>query len=208
MKKTIVIFSLLIALVAIPAQAQFKWGIKAGANFNKLSFDKKFVSTDNISDFSGGLLIEWTAPVLGLGFDAGLMYTRKGVKYNTSQEFAESFKAKDKRLNYLEIPVNLKYKLKIPAVEKIIIPLIYAGPSFNIQLDKLKGVVKNDQFDVAINLGVGLEFFRCLQVTAQYGWGLGNMVTVEKQVSTAEGVVDTFAKAKARTATVSVAYMF
>ena len=100
MKKTIVIFSLLIALVAIPAQAQFKWGIKAGANFNKLSFDKKFVSTDNISDFSGGLLIEWTAPVLGLGFDAGLMYTRKGVKYNTSQEFAESFKAKDKRLNY------------------------------------------------------------------------------------------------------------
>ena len=61
----------LIAAFATPATAQFKFGPRVGVAINQLHFNSKamedVISTDNRAGFTGGLMAEFTAPVIGLG---------------------------------------------------------------------------------------------------------------------------------------------
>lgn len=65
--------------LAIPAQAQINFGVKAGLNVSKLHLSKDIVSKDNRAGFFVGPTAEFTLPVLGLGIDGSVLYNQFGV---------------------------------------------------------------------------------------------------------------------------------
>ena len=172
MKKTVLCVALVAALfLAIPANAQFKFGPKVGMNISTLSLSGNLsdnFKANNISSFTGGLMAEFMVPVIGIGVDASLMYTRKGSELkDITSGISES-----KHVDYVEIPINLKYKFSLPVVGSILSPFVYAGPSFAFRVgDNFKEQFKEKSFDTAINVGLGLELFNHLQIAGQYGWG-------------------------------------
>lgn len=203
MKKTIFCVALVAALfLAIPANAQFKIGPKVGVNISTLSLggdlSKNFKSS-NVSSFTGGVMAEFMVPVIGIGVDASVMYTRKG---SDLKEITTGSTAKQ-HTDYVEIPINLKYKFSLPVVGSFMSPFVYAGPSFAFRVgDNFADQYKNKSFETAINVGIGLEFFSHLQIAAQYGWGLGKAMEFENDV------LNSALNGKSRAWTVTAAYLF
>lgn len=203
MKKTIFCVALVAALfLAIPANAQFKIGPKVGVNISTLSLggdlSKNFKSS-NVSSFTGGVMAEFMVPVIGIGLDASVMYTRKGSDLKNLVENS----TEKQHTDYVEIPINLKYKFSLPVVGSVLAPFVYAGPSFGFRVgDNFADQYKNKSFETAINVGIGLEFFNHLQVAGQYGWGLGKAMEFESDAlnSTLDG--------KSRAWTITAAYLF
>lgn len=175
---------LLLVLVCIAgiigtASAQFRFGPRVGLNVNSMRFDKSIFDSENRAGFTGGLQVEFTVPIVNLGFDASVMYVHRvnstNVTNSTDQAVNDittenSFKKRD----YIEIPINLKWKIGLPVVGKIITPYIFTGPSFAFLTSKsaINDAFKNKTFDVAWNVGVGLQLISHLQIGASYGFGL------------------------------------
>lgn len=161
---------LLILLMGIgAAQAQFRFGVKAGANFNKLdleSFGANF-ETDNGAGFTGGVMTEFQVPIVGLCFDASLMYTRM----NGSIDGVQSSEAK----NFFQIPINIKYKFDLPVVGNLVAPYIFTGPDFAFKLGGDDDVFKTKTFQCAWNVGIGVELINHLQIGGSYGFGINNI---------------------------------
>lgn len=183
MKKTKVILLVVLAALTMvtPAAAQFRWGIKAGVNINKMSFSNTefLTNADNRSGFTGGLMAEFTVPIINIGFDASLMYTHKTNKATVNPDDTTPQLLKFGQ-DYLSIPINLKYKIGLPIVGNVITPYIFTGPEFAFLLsEKAVGdFVHNKKADVAWNLGFGLQLVNHLQLSAGYGWGINKALTI------------------------------
>ncbi len=159
----------LILLVAVTAtittQAQVRFGLKAGITINELKWDKDIVSKDNRAGFTGGLMLEAGLPVVGLGLDLSLLYTHR-----ENDLYLEETKLKR---DYLDIPLNVKYKIQIPVLSKIISPFVSTGPDFALLLgDTDKVDFKTRQWNISWNVGFGAELFRKVQIHANYGIGI------------------------------------
>ena len=110
-------------------------------------------------------LIEAGLPVVGLGIDASVLYAHR-------QEDLYLDDTKLKR-DYLDIPLNVKYKIQIPVLCKIITPFVTTGPDFSLLLgDTDKGDFKTRKWNTSWNVGFGAELFRKVQIHANYGIGL------------------------------------
>ena len=166
--KNIVRISIILVLAVVAnatAQAQVRFGFKAGVTINELKWDKDIVSKDNRAGFTGGLMIEAGLPVVGLGIDASALYTHR-----ENNLYLEETKLKR---DYLDIPINVKYKLQIAVLSKIISPFVTTGPDFSLLLgDDDKGDFKTRKWNTSWNVGFGAELFRKVQIHANYGIGL------------------------------------
>lgn len=173
MKKILVV--MLVAVMGIGvADAKVRFGLKAGVNVNHLSASMETFDKNNQAGWTAGIMTEFQLPLIGLGVDISAMYARlnstvlveeNGVKYEGENK------------NFIEIPVNLKYKISIPMVGNIISPYIFTGPSFGFKLDKSTlDAVKTKTFQAVWNVGLGLELVRHLQIGASYGFGLNNII--------------------------------
>ena len=208
MKKTTRFFAVVMVAVAaivaaVPSQAQFKFGLKAGAAINSLKFSnseelKSSFSKDNRAGFVGGAMIEFTVPVIGLGFDLSALYVHRETK-SVDEDFDNI------KRDYIDIPINLKYKLSIPVINKVVKPVVTTGPSFAFLTSKkaIEDAYKNKSVDIAWNFGFGLELLSHVQVAASYGLGLTNTLK-------AVGVTDNSEKinGKNRYWTVTAVYLF
>jgi len=173
---------ILTLIVAVPASAQFRWGPRLGAEINSMRLDKSIFNNDNRAGFTGGLTCEFTVPVVGIAFDLSLMYVHRvsnSESLNSDPDnqglvTSSRFKSRD----YLEIPINFKYKIGLPLIGKIVTPYVFTGPSFAVLTSKraITAAYKNKAFDAAWNFGLGLELFSHLQVAASYGVGLNKTV--------------------------------
>lgn len=207
--KQILIAVALIATVAVPATAQFKFGPRLGVAINNLHFSSKqdavkdLISTDNRAGFTGGLMAEFTAPVIGIGVDASLMYVRRSVKTIDSEDHPNVDNKVLKR-DYFEIPINLKYKFSLPVAGNAVSPFLTTGPSFAFATSKeaIKEAYKNKAVDVAWNIGLGVEFVKHLQIAASYGFG------ISKSLTKYAGINDIDVEGKTRCWTITAAYLF
>lgn len=203
MKKTIFCVALVATLfLAIPANAQFKFGPKVGVNISSLSLGgdpADNFKSNNITSFTGGLMAEFMVPVIGVGIDASVMYTRKGSDLKNLVDNS----TEKQHTDYVEIPINLKYKFSLPVVGSVLAPFIYAGPSFAFRVgDNFAEQYKAKSFETAINVGVGVELFNHLQIAGQYGWGLGKTMEFESDM------LKSALNGKSRAWTVTAAYLF
>jgi len=166
MKKNVVILIALLFIGGITAQAQLKYGLKAGVNISKADFDTKVIDS-NVEDLTGfqvGPMIEFMVPIIGIGFDASLLYSQQGFKIKSIID------EKSYKTNTLDIPVNLKYKLTFMDVAGA---YLAAGPyaSFNLS-DNFKNTVEAKTFGAGLNFGLGVELLGSLQIGASYKLGL------------------------------------
>ena len=181
---------LLVAIAAVfmttlPAAAQFRIGPRIGTEINQMRFDKSVFDGENRAGFTGGLMMEFTVPVIGVGMDLSVMYVHRvnAVKAGDGSNIGDELQGvlTDKtfrKRDYIEIPLNLKYKLSLPLVSKVLVPFVTTGPSFAVLVSgkAIKDGFKNKKCDVAWNFGLGLQFFSHLQVAASYGIGLNKAV--------------------------------
>lgn len=198
--------ALLLAMVcSAGAQAQLRFGIKAGTAVNKLSFDKSTFDSDNRAGFTGGVMVEFTVPVVNLGFDASVLYAQRSIDiYNNDGSVSET----DHR-GYIDIPVNFKWKMSILGLGKIISPFLTTGPDFSFLCSKqnFHDVWESRKFDFAWNVGAGVQLFNKLQVAASYGFGLTNSTNALHGSNAAEDQHLNF-KGKNRSWTITLAYLF
>lgn len=190
MKKITSMAIMVMALfVAVPAQAQFSWGIKGGVNLvsNDLSNlsgivqDKaQIMNKDNYTGFFIGPKAELRVPILGFGIEAAALYSQKGMSVGDNETFKQ---------NSFQIPLNIKYSFGLGNVANV---FIAAGPEFgfnvgettkvfnNVQFDDVTGVTAGDvsayvleKSTLSINIGLGATLLNHLQVALNYNmpWG-------------------------------------
>lgn len=217
--------ALLVAGSAGLAQAgQFSFGVKAGLNVNKLKFNEDIASASNSCGWTAGVMADFTVPIIGIGADVSLMYSRMNnasdVNYSGVQPLppvldgttvvtpTDNVYGK----NFLEIPVNIKYKFTIPVVASIIKPYVFTGPQFGLRLDKnVKDVLHNIEsrtFQMNWNIGLGVELIGHLQVGASYGIGCNSVVKSLVTSTTGINASDEPYKVKNNYWTVTAAWLF
>lgn len=190
---------MVIGASSMPASAQFKFGPKVGLTVNDLHFNKSVVDADNQTGWTAGLMTEFTVPVIGLGFDLSAMYVRRNTKF-----LVENNLSKDNR-DYIEIPLNLKYKFSLPIVSKILVPYLGVGPSVSFLTSRrnIENAYKNKSVDWAMNFGFGVQLLSHLDINARYGLGLTKAVRAVDSSLDKAGI-----EGKNRYWTISLAYLF
>lgn len=154
MKKIFFLSLLSIVLVCGSATAQFKFGVKGGLNFTNFNSAKDF---DNSTGWHLGLVSQVSIPVVGLGLQPELLYTVA--------------KSGEGSINYIQIPINIRYQL-IPGPIR---PIILAGPYFSYA-SNFSGVFNGNtqRLDWGLGLGAGVEIWK-IQFAGRYSWGLQNI---------------------------------
>lgn len=190
---------MIIGASAIPAQAQFKFGPKVGLTVNDFHFNKSVMDAENQTGWTAGFMTEFTVPVIGLGFDLSAMYVRRNSEF-----MRENNLTKDNR-DYIEIPLNLKYKFSLPLISKILVPYLGVGPSVSFLTSRrhIENAYKNKSVDWAMNFGFGVQLLSHIDVNARYGLGMSKAV---KLIDSGAGNGDI--DGKNRYWTISVAYLF
>ena len=179
--------------LAIPAQAQIKFGVKAGLNVSKLHLSKETLSSDNRAGFFVGPTAEFTLPLLGLGIDCSVLYNQFGVD---SEEGTSTKKS-------IEIPINLRWTV---GFSSLVGAYVAVGPQFGFNVgdrwfDEVCEFKKNT---TSFNVGAGLKLLGHLQVGANYNFALkdnGKIHSGDIEDLTTIGF-------KQNTWQVSVAYLF
>lgn len=204
MKKFSFIIIALCMLAAIPANAQIKFGIKAGTNLVE-SLDLDDVKSDGFTGFFVGPTARVTLPIVGLGVSADLLYSQTG---------AELGGEKIKR-NSIEIPVYLRYDLALPVVSNVVVPFVAVGPQFGFTLgdaDKQWGDAADEALNfeykksnLSVNVGAGATLFKHIQAHVNYNIALGKT----SEFTAVESGVETLIKEeKTNTWQISLAYIF
>ena len=178
MKKLLAICGLAL-LMTIPASAQFSWGIRAGVNAvnnDITAIDKeKAVSKDSYTGFFAGPMMEVQIPIIGIGIDAAVLYSQKGLELSEQNVMKEQA---------IAIPVNLKYTLGLGNLLGV---FAQAGPQLNYNIGELTTLYQEDikgsdvqqsfadvkEFALnkmiwSMNLGVGVKLFNHLQAAVNY----------------------------------------
>ena len=179
--------------MAMPAQAQLKWGVKGGVNVAKVTFDDKLLKSDNMAGFFIGPMAEFTIPVVGLGIDGSLLFSQKGIKADN-----------DAVKQYgLDIPVNLKYNIGLGSLLGI---YLAAGPDFYFDFKGNENGYDKRSAMVGVNVGAGLKLVKHLQIGFNYNIPLGK----SGDVTWKDGVSSVFKADSYKTKTwqISAAYLF
>lgn len=212
LKRIFVALALLLAVGATTVNAQVKFGVKAGVAVNDMKFDKEVFDAGNRAGFTGGLMLEVMLPVANLGFDVSAMYVHRttNVTYNVSENDAngnivEENNSENLNRDYIEIPLNIKYKFGLPLVGNVVSPYIFTGPSFAFLTSKkaVKDAYENKSFDVAWNIGLGVQVLNKVQIGASYGFGLTKALEKSGEIQDAPNI-----EGKNRYWTITAAYLF
>ncbi|MDR1162172.1 MAG: PorT family protein [Tannerellaceae bacterium] len=195
-------------LIIVPVSAQVSFGVKGGVNISSVHFNQDVVSSDNITGFNIGPMVEIMVPYVGVGVDAAILYSQKGMKDVKAKDVARV--GTELTTDYIDIPVNFKWKFGLPVVKGY----LAAGPyaSFKISGEKvwnIPGMVNSEfetkSFAAGLNFGLGAEVLRHLQVGFNYEWGLTNNYSGVNTLSSPGGET---VEGKQRGWTISAAILF
>ena len=210
MKKVLTIIVMAVAL-AMPSQAQIKFGLQGGLNLTNVSdfsFNAEGVenAVKNKAGFFIGPTVKFTLPVVGLGIDAAALYDQREAKTNE-----ETLKSQS-----IQIPVNVRYGFGIGSLAEI---FAFAGPQFGFNIgDKTKSwkdATNTKNYDWTLrssnfsaNIGIGAMLLSHLQVKFNYNIALGKTGEVDVTNATTEAWKTVTGKAKANAWQISAAYYF
>lgn len=206
MKKIKITLLVLLTVVTVSFSADAKFGIgpKIGTSISKLNLSgdnwKDNFKTGNRAGFTAGLTGEYIAPAVGLGADISLMYNYQSSEVEMG-DTKETVKG-----HFFEIPLHLKYKISIPAAEKIVAPYIYTGPNVAFKVGGDDNYFKTKKTQWGWDLGLGLELVKHLQIGAGYTFGMNNIANKTK-LSDKVDITDNI-KVKNNYWTVTAAWMF
>jgi hypothetical protein len=183
-KKVILVF-VAVALTASYAQAQFTFGVRAGLNLTNMVFK------DNGATVTGKMKPGIQLGVTGehaitdaFAIQPGLLFSMQGYKMEEEGPLKGAI-----ALNYIQIPVNVQYKLDLSGMKL----LLQAGPYLGIAVNgkfKMKAGSQEDSMDIrfkssngggdykrgdfGLGVGAGLQFGN-IQAAVGYNIGLANV---------------------------------
>ena len=179
-KVTGLVLIILMAFIAVPAKSQLKFGVKGGLNISSVHLNSDILKADNVTGFQIGPMIETTIPLIGVGLDAAILYSQKGMDVKSETGTSTNVKT-----DYIDVPVNLKWKFGLPIIKGYLAAGPYIG--FRVGGDKfweipgsVVGQVKAKNFSAGLNFGAGVELISHLQVGINYGLGLTDNYSAEK----------------------------
>ena len=156
-----------------------RFGVKAGVNVNEMKFNESAFDASNRSGFTGGVTLQFVAPILNIGVDASVMYThRQNRIYFTEDGETEGITSNS---DYIEIPVNFRWNISVPLISKVVTPYLFTGPDFSFLMSNknVKNAWNNRTFDLGWNFGLGLRFVDHLEIGASYGLGITNSASAD-----------------------------
>ncbi|MCE5331915.1 MAG: PorT family protein [Bacteroidales bacterium] len=184
-KKT---YSLLLALLIITSGTYAQLGIKAGINLaNEIkSLNSEDIAagfrTDNLTGYQIGLVYQLTPKKSGIGAELGVLVSQKGYTFSDSLSLVDAVREGYKEMNYLEVPFNLRYQIKLGFIGVFGYGGVYAGYALSgktvVETENSSEDIGFQDFvdraDYGYNLGVGVEFFRKIQFGVNWSQGLKN----------------------------------
>lgn len=206
MKKRIMIAALAAIVLSAPAQAQVKFGLKAGINATDMHLSKDVFDASNRAGWFAGPMVKVSLPLTGLSVDAAALYDYRESRLKDDAEEEKTIKQQQ-----IAIPVNLRYGI---GLGDFIDGFLFAGPQWGINVgdrdfDWKKGSsysLKKSNF--SINVGLGITALQHLQVTANYNIVCGKSadVTWSKALSETSNAIT--GKSRSNSWQLGVAYIF
>ncbi|MBS7254056.1 porin family protein [Flavobacterium branchiicola] len=182
MKKIIlIVYTLFLSISVIAQNEKVKVGVKVGVNISTLTIDHSELNSSSKTGLTGGVMVE-IPMAKKFALQPELLYSHQGVKTSFSDaDVTNSVFTSTIKLNYLNIPVMLKYYV----VDGL---SIQAGPQIGILLkanntyqDNFLGYENQESFnlykyssgiDTAVNFGLGYQlmdkFYADLRYTISY----------------------------------------
>lgn len=170
--------AVMITSIASSARAQFRYGINAGVSIAKPDLSGT-VGTGAVIEsgagFRGGLTLEYQVPTLGLAFDASVDYLRYNLRL-ANERGASDYT--DIGRNFIEVPLNIKYKFWLGNFHNLVAPMVMTGPSFMFNLDKQpeNAPLTQKRFQPGWNVGLGFDIINFIQLNAGYRFAFGNAI--------------------------------
>ena len=132
--------------------------------------------------FTGGIGVNldfWN----GVGLQTGLDYSRRNIKANWGNLFYNDdlnggqVSDYNARFIYLELPVMPSWKINIPAVKNIVVPMIYTGPIIGFELEGTVFAGETQKVLVDWRVGAGFKLFKHWKLDTSYSFPLQNTMT-------------------------------
>lgn len=153
-------------LMAIPAQAQIDWGLRAGANIVNMKMSSDILGSKNNAGFYVGPTVKFTVPIVGLSFDASAVYDQRTAKIVDDTKGV----TEERKQQTIQIPINIRYGWGLSSMANV---FLFAGPQFGFNLSKKYSdwTWKSSQFSV--NVGIGATVLSHLELKANYNFVVG-----------------------------------
>lgn len=220
MKKRIILIVLILSTIGA-AQAQLRFGVKAGANATSL-FNISSVADDHSPavNFQIGGIMQYDFWIFTL--QPELNFVRKTVKLNNAYdkfylqqyaELTEDAPVLNYKSEHIELPINLLYKVNVGKAKIFaeVGPFVSFnfGGSFNDAGDLYKNYADHMPFhwiDYGVGAGAGLEYKK-FQLNAKWNWGL-NWVGSKVPNLNGTGNINVFNDMKYMNLSISLGYFF
>jgi hypothetical protein len=209
------LFSFLVAALFCATSLFAQLGIKAGVNvadeinsFSQSDLRAGFNSA-NLTGYQIGLVYQAMPKKSGFGIEVGALLTQKGSSFSDSTSLVNVIKQGYKELNYLEVPLNLRYHLVLGFIGIYGFGGLYGAYALSGKtVDETTNSTQNatfttleDHMDYGYNVGAGIELFKKIQFGATISQGL-------KNTSTAIVGLPTPTKTRNRVYSVNLVYLF
>jgi len=178
------LFLMLLLVTGMHAQLGIRAGINMANEINTFSQSelKAGFNSTNLTGYQIGLVYQVMPKNTGFGIESGVLYSQKGSSFSDSTNIANVIKQGYKELNYLEVPVNVRYRLSLGGVAIYGFGGLYGGYALNGKTvdEKTNDVQKEtfsdftDHVDYGYNIGAGVELFKKIQLGATWSQGLKN----------------------------------
>ena len=184
-KKLFLVLSVALLSVAY-VNAQFTFGARAGLNLTNFTGSDWKDLTDGESKFKPGFQLgvvgEYALSDV-LAIQPGLIFAQQGAFLYKDSDFTWGM-----TLNYLQVPINIQYKLDLGGMSL----LLQAGPylGYGINGERKGGILSRDikfgsghdadlkAFDLGLGIGAGVQF-SSFQVSLGYNLGLTNLNPID-----------------------------
>lgn len=154
---------------------QWRYGLRLGGSGSAwLLKNGDDIRAHRGSGFSGGPTFEWQSPMTGFAVDLSALYTHSGGKLSHGPG-----KAVSPGVDFIEVPVGLKYKFFLKGIKELAGPYITTGPTLLVRLNGTSAdcPVSTRRLQPAWNIGAGFDVLNFIQLQGQYRFGLGNSAT-------------------------------
>ena len=212
MYKKMYVFVLAAAMTASYAQAQISIGPRAGFSLTNydVRWDGKKPDKDERGNLKPGIIIGVTGEYAlneAMAFQSGVIFAMQGTRYKSSERhqfFGTTVTTTVMNVNYLQVPVNALYKVKLGGMKLV----LQAGPYFGVALDgKTKSTDDNDgltnteetkiefgnklgqmkRLDLGVGAGAGLQFGH-FRTALGYNFGVANLSNFDKVIQRNTGL--------------------
>lgn len=165
-------------------------GIKAGVNLaNEIkSFSQSDIAagfnSNNLTGYQLGLVYQAVPKKSGFGIEIGALLSQKGSTFHfDSIDVVNTLKDGYKELNYVEVPLNIRYHLSLGFLGIYGFGGVYGGYALSgktvtettntSEIQTFQSFM--DHVDYGYNFGAGFELFKKIQLGATWSQGLKNI---------------------------------